>query len=190
MLPVVGDIESIVYGLILDGGGGARIKSVQRGIGEVPAMQVALTVSISPVNLTRAIATLMQKADLWYSAAGSYCSIKLDTSSVRIERRRAQGNSPDVAWQVIEFAEGVTVQHLSVYAGTMTTNVTISPVDMNRAFVLATFRSGSQNDYYSDPLRNVSDTPVLVQLIAPDTVQVSSVSANGAYVEIMVVEVE
>jgi len=188
MLPIAGDIESIVYGLILGGGGGgARVKKVQRGTTDLSGTSVDIT--ISAVELTRTIVLIQWTTGAFSKAASFHVGAALTASTTLRLQRYSSGTTCTVTWEVIEFAEGVTVQHLSTSPSGDTATVTISPVDIDRSFVICTYRQ-TENDYFSD-LGAAVGTRAKAALTAPDTVTLTGQNYwQGCRVYISVVEVK
>ena len=90
-----------------------------------------------------------------------------DSTTVAFQRQ-ATGNTVDIAWSLVEFADSAEVQHSAI---TLTTEpsvvVPINPVDPGRAFAVGGYRSSAALPQYAgDDVPGVARFTANSQLLA------------------------
>lgn len=181
MLPTgAGDMESIVWGLILGGGGGAQIKQVQRGAVTFPQDGTSAYATISAIDPSKAFLVFRKSyAQPVPKSAGSsaFAIMGKIHGPTQIGFHRPAGviGQTPIDWEVVEFARGISVQTVetSLADNVSSRTVTISPVDPARTFLIHSwkFQSGvgsSDNDaqwlHYNEPTVYLVDATTLTFL--------------------------
>lgn len=147
--PFVSLLDAQTFG----GRGGAKIRSVQYGVTDLPQTVAAVNVTISAVDLSKAIVLVtpihaMTGTVSISPADGCVMGVLLDSTTLQMSRVSTRW-AARARWTVIEFeGEGVSVQTVQ---GTLdsnpSTDITISPVDVNRSFAVLSWKGGHTGDY-------------------------------------------
>lgn len=144
MLPIAGagDIEAIVWGLILGGGGGAKIKSVQTGeVLLANGGDTNLNITIAAVDLSKSFAILQIRGSAVDTVRDGRVRATLTNTTTLNLRREGNDASLRIRWHVVEFQGEAAVQQ--IVTPSHTGEATISPVDLNKAFVVVSNSSTS-----------------------------------------------
>lgn len=125
------------------------VDNIQSGYKSITSVTFTDTVTITSVDLTRAVLLVSIESS---NASPRYASITAsltNSTTITFQRYGATGII-NVEWQVVEFSQGVSVQQ-GIYNNSQagTNDVAISGVDLLRTIALATVRS-SGTSYYSD----------------------------------------
>lgn len=127
--------------LPVSGGGGAVIKSVQRG--SVTLVDGNYTsVVINAVNMSSSIVLISFSAGQFLSTdkpSYTVCTARLESATLLTFRRR--DSSPQkilVSWQVIEYESGVYVQRGTILKSGVSFSTSISPVDASKSYTVHT----------------------------------------------------
>lgn len=171
-------------------GGGARIKKVQRGVSQMTgsSSDANFDVTISPINLTRSFVRFMRNSGLPDKFSEFWIiAFFPNASTIRFARHKS-GGAVKLSWEVVEFSQGVRVQHVQTLVTTNVTTATIAPVDMDRTFLVVSFRHAT-DDF--DTMQAMLNSHPMVTLVAPDTLEFAPLSSNHRkYVQVAVVEVK
>ena len=126
----------------------AQFRATTRGTTTLPSGSTTLDVAISVTDLTKTImvfSTTCDDADIRdFLVTGALTS----TTNLRFQRS-GNGTAVDISYDLIEFFGDVTVQHGTTTLSSTTVNETISAVELDKTFVLATVRR-SGTDYGND----------------------------------------
>lgn len=123
------------------GGGGAVIKSVQRGSATL-VTSTSMSVVINAVDMSRSIVLISFSAGYSASAdspSSSVCSARLaSATSLFIYRKGTSPQTILVSWQVIEYESGVSVQRGTIERAGTSFSTSISPVDVSKSYTVHT----------------------------------------------------
>lgn len=113
--------------------GGAKIKSVQYGV-----LSGVGDVAISPIDVSKSVLLFSYSIN---NDSTVYRLIKgriINATTINFSRYQASSNPCYIAWYVVEFEGNILVQmgESNIVGGSDTVNVTISPVDLNKSFVV------------------------------------------------------
>lgn len=142
-------------------GGGAVIKSIQRGAITMPSQ--SQTVTIAAVDLTKAYVmaevtcSTSSAVDRKTGTAAVYLS---SSTTLTVSRAASTGAAIVVRWQVVEYISGVSVQRGSFYTSSQTNNVNISAVDINKSFLTTSRRSSSSGLIECDFVGTLDSTTI------------------------------
>jgi len=130
-------VNDYLMGLLFKGGDmGAKIKSVQRFY-ETFSAQSIKDVTITEVDVSKTLIVLNGRKH-WtrYDNDDQIAVRLLDNTTIRLQKGNTVG-SPGVAFTVIEFLSGVSVQRSIAIMAPQTSqkDVTIEEVDLSKAFV-------------------------------------------------------
>ncbi len=131
-------VDSLVHSLIFGGGGGAAIKSVQRGTASPANGDSRKDITISAVDPNKAIATISWRTSS-DDTSNTWRAWVYDATTLRIDREGSSG-AATIEWEVIEF-DGANVQTIlpSLWA-TLPVNTTITEVNMDKTFLLTEYQ--------------------------------------------------
>lgn len=127
--------------LPVSGGGGAVIKSVQRGSATLVNGNYTPVV-INAVDMSSSIVLISFSADPGVSTdrpSYTVCTARLESATLLTISRR--GSSPQrilVSWQVIEYESGVYVQRGTILDSGVSFSTSISPVDVSKSYTVHT----------------------------------------------------
>lgn len=115
-------------------------KDVERNTLQFASSDITKTVTLATPLLD------VSKSVLLFSIAGDTSSPVnfnvlgriLSTTQIQFERALTPAATCDVSWQVLEFSQGINVQHFYFQQATDTVNTTIVSVDTNKTFVILT----------------------------------------------------
>lgn len=134
------------------GGGGAVIKSVQRGATAILAGQTSSVVTVSQVDVSKSFIKIYSSASpVGTEYMYSVMPMADITNSTTLTFSRSSGavasQNVNVYWEVVEFESGVSVQKGAASTSNISFDVTISPIDTSRSFLVfsASSTSSSQN---------------------------------------------
>ena len=123
------------------GGGGAVIKSVQRGSATL-VTSTSMSVVINAVDMSSSIVLISFSAgysEYADSPTCSVCSARLaSATSLFIYRKETSPQPILVSWQVIEYESGVSVQRGTIASAGTSFSTSISPVDVSKSYTVHT----------------------------------------------------
>ncbi len=152
------------------------VRSIQRGTATVTGTTTDVTVN--SVDMSKSFLTFSTTCD--DADVRDFMLSCALTSSTNIRFQRVgNGTTADVAYELIEFYGDITVQHGSHTIASTTDNITISSVDLDKTFVVATIRR-TGTDYGSDD-------GFIADLTGPTNLQIRA-GGTGAVVEYQVVQ--
>lgn len=158
------------------------IPNVRSGICRIDANQTVGSCLLMPGVFDAGKAFLVFQAtssDDNPGGASVLCTL-LGTSTISCARDGATSVQVDVAWQLVELAQGIRVQRATYTCGTGTVMTLPQAVNLAEAFVLASSRVGG-GEVGSDDYRTV-------RLLANDQVEVTHVGGCNGTNDIQVVE--
>ena len=126
---------------ILQGEGGAAVKSVQRGTGSIPGTNTSVTIPITAVDLTKSIVLV----NYYVNDTPARALVKatfVDDSHLLFEVAGGTGSITIFNWQVIEFESVKSLQKGTILlsgAGIVTSTQTITPVDLSKAVIFISY---------------------------------------------------
>lgn len=165
-------LDQLTFGSIGSGGGGVKIKSVQRGVVYWGSSDTMKTVDIAPVDLTKSVIIAPVIVPGGVDNDSLLLSHFVSESQIRF-RKQSQAYSFQQPWQVVEFEGDVTVQTIyAVPTGTTSATFTISAVDMEKTFLL----HSAQKTTITSPVEAGRASP-WVYLSNPTTVSLAIYSA-------------
>lgn len=143
------------------GGGGAVIKSVQRGFVSIPSRSTSIDVSINPLDTSKSFLTFT------YSVSGtssdtpnnSMCSGVISGSNkLTFSRFSAPTSTVDIEWEVVEYISGAVVQIGSSAFTGVSLSVPISRVNLDKSFLLVSMTSSAdfERTYQVRPMCSLS----------------------------------
>lgn len=178
-------LEGLLNALTFGGGGGAKIESIQRGITTVEA--AGLSVQITPVDISRAFVIAQSLNRAMYVSYNLFAAYVLSSGNYVNLSRGVDNVGFNVYWEVVEFASGVSVQHIEVtMTNEATRSITISPVDPSRTFVVASCKTDYSNTGYSGAYGAIAKAV----LTDAQTITVTREAGSTTTAHIYVVEVE
>ena len=123
------------------GGGGAVIKSVQRGSATL-ATNASTSVVINAVDMSSSIVLISPSASSDVTSdtpSSTVCSVRLDSpTSLLLYRATNSTQQILVSWQVIEYESGVSVQRGTISDVGASFSASISPVDVSKSYTVHT----------------------------------------------------
>ena len=149
--------------------GAGKITSIQRGTSVVQPGQAGITVPISPVDLSKAVLVFSSRTTVSNNEIRNVVfSGVLHENQIEFLNNETLGEK-HIEWEVIEF-EGVHVQR-GTYAGPFNNGVliNISPIDVNKSFVLGSFHTNATT---------VAIVPTF-RIVDSSTIEVRNYSANS-----------
>ena len=124
------------------GGGGAVIKSVQRGSATLIINGNYTSVVINAVNMSSSIVLISFSAGSGASTdtpSSAVCSARLESATLlSISRFMSVSQQILVSWQVIEYESGVSVQRGTISNSGVSFSTSISPVDVSKSYTVHT----------------------------------------------------
>lgn len=130
------------------GGGGAVIKSVQRGSATL-VTGAYTSVVINAVDMSSSIVLISFSADSGVSTdspSSAVCSARLASeTSLFIYRYVTSPQQILVSWQVIEYESGVSVQRGTIESAGTSFSASISPVDVSKSYSIHTSSPNSSS---------------------------------------------
>jgi hypothetical protein len=127
--------------------GGATIKSIQRGITNIPANAFNIQPSISAVDITKSIIRITFVINNGSDPDETIVYGKISSSTVITIGR---GNNPafasgDIYWEVIEYANVKSLQtgSKSVNVANAEQNVTVSAIDVSKSELVFSYRNST-----------------------------------------------
>ena len=130
-------------------GGGAVIKSIQRGSATINSSQSSVSITVSPVATSKAV--LLFSANTNFGAsfdipAVAVCSGRIAAgSNIVFYRNTTASQAISIEWQVIEYETGVSVQRGNISAAGAAFNATIINVDLMKSYLIS-YCSPAGND--------------------------------------------
>ena len=122
-------------------GGGAVIKSVQRGSATIGSGQSSISITISPIVMSKSVLTISYTANSGASTdvpSTAVCSGRIDsTNGVTFYRATSATQQILIEWQLVEYDTGVSVQRGNISASGTSFSATIVPVDVSKSMVLS-----------------------------------------------------
>lgn len=114
------------------------LKQIERGSTSFAGTDTTKTITLT-TTLTNTSKTIL----LFSAKSGSGSPVDfqilgrvLSTTQIQFERTGSPSVAADVEYQVIEFSQGITVQHFNIQMSAATTNTTITGVTLSKAFVI------------------------------------------------------
>lgn len=118
------------------------LKQIERGSTSFAGTDTTKTITLT-TTLTNTSKTIL----LFSAKSGSGSPVDfqilgrvLSTTQIQFERAGAPSVAADVEYQVIEFSQGITVQHFNINPTAATTNTTITSVTLSKAFVITSLK--------------------------------------------------
>ena len=134
------------------GGGGAVIKSVQRGSATIVAGQISAVVTVSQIDVSKSfIKIYLNASQVGTEYMYNVTPLAEITDSVTLTFSRVSGSvaspSVNIYWELVEFDLGVSIQRGMASTSNDTLDVTISTIDPSKSMVFFSMksRSSSQN---------------------------------------------
>jgi hypothetical protein len=147
-----GKIDSNLLGNFgIDGAsGGSNIKSpIQRGEYSVLSTDAIINITISAVDLTKAIPRIFISPAGGTSAANTYRCILTSPTNLQITRPLASGTGT-VAWEVVEFNNVKSLQNGTLTLTSTLQNLPISAVNMNKSSIyISSTNSGADSELFA-----------------------------------------
>lgn len=130
------------------GGGGAVIKSVQRGSAGILAGQTSTVVTVSQVDVSKSFIKIYSSAtQVGTEYMNSVLPLAEITNSTTLTFSRSTGSvasqNVTVFWELVEFASGVSIQSGIANTSNAVLDVTISTIDPSKSMVFFSMKSGS-----------------------------------------------
>ena len=130
-------------------GGGAVIKSVQRGFATIPAGASSITVTINAVDTSKSFVTF--NVNVTDGATdipkNSMCGSELtSTTQITFSRYAAVVSIVSIAWEVVEYLSGVLVQRGTSLITGLGVSVPISSVALSKTHLLVSMISSSADN--------------------------------------------
>lgn len=123
------------------GGGGAVIKSVQRGSAAL-VTGASTSVVINAVDMSSSIVLISFSAGSGQTTdtpSSAVCSARLASeASIFIYRQISSPQPVYVSWEVVEYESGVSVQRGTIGKSGTSFTTTVSPVDMLKSYSIHT----------------------------------------------------
>ncbi|MGH7313504.1 MAG: PQQ-binding-like beta-propeller repeat protein [Candidatus Rokuibacteriota bacterium] len=138
------------------------IKSVQSGTATLTT-QASLSVPISPVTLARSILFFSVREDNFEPTNGHVRGRLTSGTNIQFNRE-GTATTTTIEWYVAEFLGGVSVQHGSTNVTAAPMNVAISPVNLGKTFVLASWQKPGSTYGNDDVLRARLTSPTNLEL--------------------------
>lgn len=133
-------------------GGGAVVKSVQRGVATILAGQTSAAVTVSQIDTSKSfVKTYSSASQVGTEYMYSVMPLAVITDSVTLTFSRANGSvasqNLSIFWELVEFDHGVSIQSGIANTSNAVLDVTISTIDPSKSMVFFTMQtaSGSQN---------------------------------------------
>lgn len=130
-------------------GGGAVIKSVQRGLSTLSGV-VSLSVTINPVNMSRSVLFISISAGTGQSTdspSSAVCSARLNSeTSIFIYRKISSPQPVFVSWEVVEYESGVSVQRGIISSSGTIFSAPISAIDTSKSYSTCTSSPSGLSD--------------------------------------------
>lgn len=122
-----------------DSGGGAVIKSVQRGSVTIGSGSTSVSVTIPTIDPAKSVLMISFTSDSGPDDANSsVCSCRISSPTALTFYRRIQSEQRLlIKWQVIEYASGVSVQRGTLSGTGVSFAAPISSIDTTRSYVVA-----------------------------------------------------
>lgn len=143
MASIFSGAEAHMWSLV-NGGGGASIKSVQSGITTLGNSISFVDISLMAVNLSRAYANVFIMGGSGADTFGELCVSGRFTSAtnLRLSRKATTGSNCNVGWQVTEFLSGVSVQQVvATLANVAFVDVAIASVNPAKTMLQCSWES-------------------------------------------------
>ena len=120
-------------------GGGAVIKSVQRGSVTIDSSFTSASVTIPTIDPMKSVLMITFTADSGVDDSGSsICSCRISSpTGLTFYRKSASGQQLLIKWQVIEYDSGVSVQRGTLSGTGVSFTASLSPVDITKSYVVA-----------------------------------------------------
>lgn len=121
--------------------GGAVIKSIQRGGATIKSHQSSVSITVSPVVMSKAV--LLFSANTNFEASfdipsASVCSGRIGSvSNIVFYRNTTAVQTISIEWQIIEYETGVSVQRGTISSSGTFFNATIINVDLMKSYVIS-----------------------------------------------------
>ncbi len=151
---------------------GAVIKSVQRGNAGMSDGPIRIT--IASVDLSKSFVKVSSTGYPGYSPVLAFIKGVLENSTTIVFTRETYDASKYVSfsWEVVEFADGVSVQSGVFFTSVSNPSITVSPVDLMKSFIIFSFSSTGGVD--SQPVvRLASATNIAISRPSPSSLYIS-----------------
>ena len=115
------------------------LKQIERGSYSIQATDATVTITLSTTltDTTKAVLLFTAKVDSIQPATFCWLGRILSTTQIQFERNVADKTGA-IEWQVIEFTQGITVQHFYFTQSATTVDTAITAVTLAKAFVIRT----------------------------------------------------
>ena len=156
------------------GGGGAVIKSVQRGVATILAGQTSAAVTVSQIDTSKSFVKIYSSATQ-VGTEYMYSVIPLAeiTNSTTLTFSRNTGSvasqNVSVFWELVEFASGVSIQSGIANTSNAALDVTISTIDPSKSMVFFSMKSGSSSQNITSAHVCLISNSNSIRFVAPTT---------------------
>jgi hypothetical protein len=136
----------------LNSGGGAKIKSIQRGISTIGTSTTSVVTSIANVNLNNSVLKMSTRTNESNSDAFALALGTLTASnSITFQRNASSATtSVNIEWEVIEYEGGVKVQTGLVNVGSVSSyNVTIPTIVVNKSILFFSYYTNTTTNFFN-----------------------------------------
>jgi|GEM_PF-4803160 len=129
----------------------ASVEKITSGIAIINPGSTITNVSITAIEIDKSFLKIT-----WYSNTGSsdmpsfHVGARI-ASSTQLQFERIESNGTiNIAWELVEFSDGVKVQHGQSITTTGTANATIAAVDLNKSFIFHTLMNNGGINFGTD----------------------------------------
>jgi len=118
--------------------------TVQRSTGSITGTQTSAAVPISSVDLSKTIVLISWKTSISGTGANFLRARLTSPTEITIDRAAGTSATIEYAWEVIQFADGTTVEsgNASQGTGTTSTTATLTSVNLSRSVALLASAGG------------------------------------------------
>lgn len=135
------------------GGGVSNIKSIQRGTTTLSSAlsEVSKDITVSSIDTSKTILLMTSRISTYsngYSTALIAGGYIVDDTTIRFARTNVGGNDGiEIEWQLIEFKNVKTLQSGSLSISSISTNLSVSEININKSMLIFSFKYNTALDY-------------------------------------------